>query len=251
MAELGAAMRFECHATATFCPAPALWHDRVDRLPATRYFYIVARVPYLIRPSGLTIRPRVGRRHMHCVAAAGVYATSTQPSLGCSGDRDDLGRWRCIVRGHCSSRYPRSARHGTTLLEAALCTALVAIGVAAAMEFMASGTRVNAETARYSTAMSLATAAHEWAANQTFTQLQALEQTPRTCGPVINGQGTTMSGYSAWSQVINATTVNEDNLQQKVTAGSTDSLRVGVTVCFNNKPIYTQEWTHFREIPTP
>ena len=147
-----------------------------------------------------------------------------------------------LNHGRAQGKHRKLVRRaGTTLLEVAVCVAIVGIAITALMESMASGTSANSKAMDTTVGLNLARSGREWAGTQTYATLQALCTTTKVCSPVMGGQGDTMAGYAGWSQEISAHQVSATNLKLDTTA-PTDTLRVTVTAKRNNLAVCNLDW---------
>ncbi len=139
-------------------------------------------------------------------------------------------------------RRPSRQRRGFTLIEVAIVTVLVGVGIVAVMQLLAAGTVANAESAKLTTAMGLAGNIRERAVRISYNNLFT-SFNDRTYSPPIDATGTVLNSFSAWSQVVdvkyvdpNAVTVTVPDTQVEPTA------QVTITVRHNNRAVYTTSW---------
>lgn len=133
-------------------------------------------------------------------------------------------------------------RCGFTLIEAAIVTVLIGVGVVATMQLLAAGTVANVESTKLTTAMGLAGNIRERAVRVSYGNLFSTFN-DRTYSPPIDASGTVLSTFSGWSQVIdmkyvdpNAVTVTVPDSQVEPTAQMSVSIRQG------NKTVYQTTW---------
>ena len=147
-------------------------------------------------------------------------------------------------------RVPRTRRRtapacGFTLIEAALVTAIVGIGIVAIMQLLASGTMANTQATELTTAMGLAGNIHERALgleyDDIFTTLDNKNYSGST-GP-IDAKGNVLSGMSGWAQLVDVKYVDPDNLRSYVPDTQVEPiLRVNVTISHGTRQLYVASW---------
>ena len=127
----------------------------------------------------------------------------------------------------------RRGRAGDTLIEVALCVAIVGLGMAAIMEFMASGTQADRVTTNLSIAVQAARTGWENARLLPFVVVQSWQTNPPAAVAVPGG----------FQRVVQVQAVDVSNVAKTnpgtVTPGV---LRVVVQIQKNNVTIYTQSW---------
>jgi len=131
-------------------------------------------------------------------------------------------------------------RHGFTLIEVALCTIIVGVGVCAMMQFFAAGTLANGQSTQLTTAVQLSSALHEATLRLPFADVLALDG--QTYSPPHDGAGNAIAALgSDWAQKL---TVDDVNLSDLATPTATPqpTVRVSVTITRHNAPVYTTAW---------
>ena len=151
-------------------------------------------------------------------------------------------------------------RPGFLLIEAALTTIIIGVGVVALVQLLAIGTKNNDTSARMTTAVNMANNIHEimaglplydpnysttWNPNlssvSTFAGITEFDGS--TFSPPLDNTRASMSGYGAWSETITVQSLNEDNLGTTVTdSTSQNAARVTVTVSQNGAQVYQASW---------
>src|SRR5688572_18945610 len=105
-----------------------------------------------------------------------------------------------------------SRARGFTLIEAAMVTAIVGIGIVAIMQLLASGTMANTQATELTTAMGLVGNIHERALglpyDEVFTKLDNKDYSPP-----VNSQESQVSGLTNWHQIVDVKYVDPDNLR--------------------------------------
>ena len=161
------------------------------------------------------------------------------------------------------STIRRSARGGFTLIEVAVATAIVGLGLTALLVAVASNTRVNDAGGKLTQGIFLAQELREWTLALPFS-----DQDPGDVGkppgpdgsdpqvfvddlddlmdvtfsPPRNGLGTALSQLPGWSQTITLTWRDPDNLSATVADGASDLIYVRVDVAFQGQNITTTGW---------
>lgn len=140
------------------------------------------------------------------------------------------------------SRRPSRQRGGFTLIEAAIVTVLIGVGVVAVMQLLAAGTMANADSTRLTTAMGLAGNIRERAVRINYTDLFT-SFNDRTYSPPIDATGTVLTNFNAWSQVVDVKYVNPNAVTIAVPDAQVEpTAQVSVTVRYNNQTVYTTSW---------
>jgi prepilin-type N-terminal cleavage/methylation domain-containing protein len=163
-----------------------------------------------------------------------------------------------------TTRKPRAPRRGFTLIEAALVTAIISIGVVAMLELLAKGTISNGNGAEQTTAMNLAKNIRE----MTFGMAPADPTTPTNWGveagettaasyddiddldgvtfsPPIDARRQPLSAYSNWSQTITVRTVDPNRLTLTVPNGTAGAMRITCQIKHNGKDVGWMSWIAF------
>jgi len=128
----------------------------------------------------------------------------------------------------------RVARGGFTLIEVAVATAIVGVGVAALMVSLASGTKVNGQGQRLTQGTVLAQEIREWSFTVAYDSLPSLANGGAPYSPPRDGQGGLISNLTGWSQKVTVTWRDPTDLQ----TGSftkTDVAYVQVDVSFKDR----------------
>ena len=153
---------------------------------------------------------------------------------------------RCgLIRARASGwvvRYPHALRRvrrriGATLIEVALCTVIVGTGIAAAMEFMGSGTRVNKASAEQSLAIQIVRGAWEQTRLMPFPRLIALASKTKA------ERTTTVAGGYQWT--IEVRKVDLSNLTSTAIAApntADEYVRLVFTAAHHGNNVYKTDW---------
>jgi type II secretory pathway pseudopilin PulG len=157
----------------------------------------------------------------------------------------------------------RSTAGGFTLIEAAIATVIIGIGITALLASVAAGTRVNDSGQKLTQAVFLAQEIREWTLKLPFTDPDAADASnppgpdgtnPQTFiddlddlmnvtySPPRDGQGSPIADMVGWSQKITLTWRNPNNLATTVAAGASDIINVTVDISYKGTPTYTASW---------
>ncbi len=157
----------------------------------------------------------------------------------------------------------RQRQSGFTLIEAALTTAVVGIGILALMHSMAAGTRVNRQGRNITQAVFLAQEIREWTLRLPFRDPDPADQnnppgpdgtSPQTFvddlddlmgvtySPPRDAQGYAINGLTGWSQTIDLEWRDPDDLRSVVTPGTSPVINVKVTVKFKGEEVLQTDW---------
>lgn len=155
-------------------------------------------------------------------------------------------------------------RTGFTLIEAALVTSIVGIGVLAMLQLLAAGTTSNSAGAEMTTALNLAKGIREMSLGLAF----ADETTPTNWGtdggensvadiddiddldgkvfnPPIDAMKITLGDYANWEQRIVVQSVDPDRITVAVPNGTSPASRITVTINRNGTKVCDISWTTF------
>jgi len=155
----------------------------------------------------------------------------------------------------------RGRRGGFSLIEVMLAAVLIGVGVVAVMVAVASGTKVNAAGANITRACYLAQEIREWTLMLPFSDRDPADQDnppgpdgsdPQvddlddlidvTYSPPRDATGNVLTDLPGWSQQIALEWKDPDSLQTTVAAGSSDVIRVAVTIHSHGRPVLNTGW---------
>ena len=142
------------------------------------------------------------------------------------------------------NRRTRGARplRGFTLIEAAIVTAIVGIGIVGVLELLCAGTMANADSAQLTTAVYLANNIDEMMQGKDYTTLKSSYDN-RTYDPPVDATGGGLSGFTGWKQVVSVKYVDHNLLTSTVPDSQVEpTSRVTVTVLHNGYAVYTASW---------
>src|SRR4051812_17182729 len=140
------------------------------------------------------------------------------------------------------ARHPR--RRGFTLIEAAIVTAIVGIGIVSMIQLFAAGSMANLDSTELTTAVYLANNIDEMLQGATYATLKANYDNHTYSPYPVDGTGTSLgSGFSGWTQAVSVKYVDHNLLTFAVPDTQVEpTSRVTVTVYHNGSPIYTASW---------
>lgn len=161
-----------------------------------------------------------------------------------------------------SFRNCRSAR-GFTLIEVAVATMIIGIGMTALLVAVGANTRVNGYGAELTEATFLAQELHEWCSALPFSDPNPEDANDPpgsdgsdppasiddlddlmgvTYSPPRDGEGYELYGMSGWSQTITLTWRDPNALTQTVADGASDVIHVQVDIGYKGRTVLTNRW---------
>lgn len=163
------------------------------------------------------------------------------------------------VRLRPGSRRPRAF----TLIEAALMTVIIGVGVVAMLQLLATGTVSNLEGNDSTTGLNLARNIRELCLSLSF----ADPSTPthwghesgealasyddiddldgKTFSPPIDARRQSIASMDTWAQIIEVQSVDPDRLTAAVPKGSSPAARITVTVTNRGQVVTSMSWLAF------
>lgn len=162
----------------------------------------------------------------------------------------------------------RSDRGGFTLIEVAVATTIVGVGLAALMVSVESSTRVSDVGGKLAQGTFLAQEIREWTLALPFSDPDAgdagkppgpdgvdpqtsvddlddfygVDGSGTTYKPPRDGMGNAISSLPDWSQTITMAWRDPNNVAAPATAGTTDVIYVHVSVAYRDKAVYATNW---------
>jgi Tfp pilus assembly protein PilV len=146
---------------------------------------------------------------------------------------------------HRCSRAGR--RGGFTLIEAALATTIIGVGVMAMLQLLAAGTAANVDSAELTTGLNLAKNVREICLQKSFAELRAMDGA--TYSPPRDSRGQGIDELSDWTQKVAVKPVDPDRLTLQIIDDSPDALRVTATVMRGDNVICQTSWYAFDATP--
>lgn len=145
------------------------------------------------------------------------------------------------------SRRPRRTARGFTLIEAALTTTIVGVGLLAMLQLIAAGTTANISGAQTTTAVNMAKSIREMSLKMSFDEVRAMDGTMHT--PPVDSRGMAMAGFDDWIQVVDVQTVDPDRLTADTASTLPHAVRVTVTVVHNGRNVSEMSWYRMKPMP--
>lgn len=149
-----------------------------------------------------------------------------------------------IQRPH---NFYRRRQAGFTLIEAALTTMIIGIGLVATLQLLAAGTSANIQGASTTTAVNLAKSVRELTLKHSFAEVRAMNGT--SFSPPVDSRGERIEGLDNWTQSIQVRAVDRDRLTTEIVDPSPDAVRITVTVTKNGENVSRLTWHRFRPMP--
>jgi type II secretory pathway pseudopilin PulG len=140
------------------------------------------------------------------------------------------------VRRAPATHRVRRHRAGFTLIEAALTTMIVGIGLVATLQLLAAGTSANIDGTNTTTGVNLAR-----------NEVRALNGDVHN--PPVDSRGTTIAGFNNWTQSIVVQPVDPDRLNTVIIDPDPDVVRVTARVHNNGSYVCELTWYRFRPMP--
>lgn len=157
----------------------------------------------------------------------------------------------------------RVRRQGFTLIEVAVATVIVGLGVVAVLMTSGSTSRVNASGRDLMRGLVLVQEMREWTMSLPFSDpdpgdignppghdgsdpqvfVDDLDDLMNvTYSPPRDAMGTTIYDMEDWSQTITLTWLNPADLSQTVSDGASDVINVKVDIRYNGQPVVESNW---------
>jgi Tfp pilus assembly protein PilV len=135
-------------------------------------------------------------------------------------------------------RRPR----GFTLIEAAIVTVIVGVGIVGLLELMAAGSMVNATSTELTMGVFLASNIDEMMQGASYSTLHSTYDN-KTFSPPKDARGVDLSGFPGWSQQIDVSYVDPDMLTSSVPDTQVEwTSRVTVKIVHDGRVVYTAQW---------
>jgi type II secretory pathway pseudopilin PulG len=142
-----------------------------------------------------------------------------------------------------TTKLHRRLRRGFTLVEAAIVTAIVGVGIVALLELLAAGSMSNINSKQLSTSVFLANNINELMQGKDYWTLKSTFDN-QTYNPPRDGRGQTLVGFDDWSQVVDVSYVLPNRLTTVVPDAQVEpTARVTVSIVnHQTRVIYTTQW---------
>ena len=142
------------------------------------------------------------------------------------------------------NRRTRGARplRGFTLIEAAIVTAIVGIGIVGVLELLCAGSMANMDSAKLTTAVYLANNVDEMMQGKTYSTLKSTYDN-KTYDPPVDATGAPLNNFGGWKQVVSVKYVDHNLLTSVVPDAQVEpTSRVSVSILHNGYAVYTATW---------
>lgn len=126
-----------------------------------------------------------------------------------------------------------------TLIEAALTTVIVGVGVMSMMQLLAAGTVANVDSTNQTTALNLAKNIREATLMMSYDDVVAMDG--EVFSPPLDSLRNIVNGMDNWTQTVEVDYIDKDNLDGPP-SGSGEAVRVTVTVSKNGDEISRLTW---------
>jgi len=130
--------------------------------------------------------------------------------------------------------------NGFTLIEVLFAILLIGIGISALIGANIAFTRANGFGANLSTAEFLIEQIRELTVQMSYADLFSLDD--NSYSPPIDAEGTALSDFDAFTQEITVQNVSNTNFENVVADGTSDFVRVTVTVLLKSEQISSANW---------
>jgi prepilin-type N-terminal cleavage/methylation domain-containing protein len=140
-------------------------------------------------------------------------------------------------------RTPKTAG-GFTLLEVLLAAVLIGIAIAALVGTSGAFTMKNAAGLDLSTAEFLIEEMREMTVPMTFTALESYPD--QSFNPPRDLSGAQLADFAAYTQQVSVVNVNPSDLTDEEPAGTTDFVKITVTILKNGSPVSSASWIRAR-----
>jgi Tfp pilus assembly protein PilV len=133
-------------------------------------------------------------------------------------------------------------RRGFTLIEAALTTVIIGVGVLALLQLLAAGTMSNVASTKLTTATNLANNINEWSLRLRYDELRDAFNN-KTFDPPKDALGNNLPDFSGWTQVVDVHYVDPNRITLAVADTQVEpTSRVSVRIEHNGKMIHETCW---------
>ncbi len=138
-------------------------------------------------------------------------------------------------------------RRGFTLIEAAMATVIIGLGVVAVVELIAAGTVSNVRGTEMTTGMNLARNIRERLVQAPYASIPGFNGS--SYAPPVDSRGQAIAGMDGWQQQIAVQTVDPNRLTLAITDPSPQALHVTAAVSRNGRKVCDLSWFSFDGTP--
>ncbi len=149
-----------------------------------------------------------------------------------------------MIRSNKPTTRRPASRRGFSLIEVAMATAIVGVGVTALMTTIGAGTKTNRAGQEVTQASFLAQEMREHLLNTPLASLSSVTYTTPK-----DARGNDISGMPGWSQQVTVTWRNPTNVAATVTPGPTDVAYIRIDIVHNNATVLTTGWLAAKNTP--
>jgi Tfp pilus assembly protein PilV len=139
--------------------------------------------------------------------------------------------------------FQRGDRRGFTLIEAALATVIIGLGVTAMMQLLAAGTVNTIEGFETTSGVNVAKAIREITVQKSMAQILAMNNTYHE--PPWDSRSQPISTMTGWRQTIAVQPVDKDSLTTNIVDPTPAAVRITVTVTHNGGKVCDMSWYTF------
>lgn len=141
----------------------------------------------------------------------------------------------------------RTGRRGFTLIEAAMATVIIGVGVLALVELLASGTVSNVRGTEMTTGINLAKNIRELSLQKTFVELPAMHNT--SYNPPVDSREVQLTDMADWTQTVKVESVDPNLLTTPLPDDTPDAVRMTATINRNGRKVCDLTWFAFAGAP--
>ena len=148
---------------------------------------------------------------------------------------------------HSASRRLARGRSGFTLIEAAITTVIIGLGVVAMLQLLATGTMVNVRGTEATTAMNLAKNIRERTIQAPFDTLIGMNG--GSFQPPVDSRGVQLNELPEWKQQVAVKVVDPNRLTTNITDPTPQAVRITATISRNGRVVTDLSWYCFAPAP--
>jgi hypothetical protein len=144
-------------------------------------------------------------------------------------------------------RHAGGRCRGFTLIEAAMATVIIGVGVVALIELLATGTVSNVRGTEMTTGINLAKNIREITLQKKFEDLPAMNNTSHE--PAIDSREVELAEMQGWSQAVKVESVDPNLLTTALPDPAPRALRITATINRNGRKVCDLQWFAFTGPP--